>query len=546
MTNEKACWRWHLLALVLYSALAFGFVAQGASPIHTLYGLGKDPFIFIWFFRWWPWALAHHADPLFTTLIWQPAGLNLAWTTSVPFLALLGAPLTLISGPVLAYNILSLAALALAAWAAYFLCLYVSRVPFAALIGGYLFGFSSYQMAHAWVHLNLTFTAFIPGLLLLALLRLDGRIPRWQACAGGAFALACQFAISAELCATALLFGAATWALAYWQFPARRHSLGRLAGEGLLAGLAAIVLISPLLWGMFSRPRGIHLPAHWPLVYVTDPLNLILPTIGTGLGGSWAFPITRHFSGMLDEQGAYLGLPLLFILWGYCRGHARFFGILLVGIILLSCGPRLWLAGVSTHIPLPWALLRHLPFIGMALPARFMLYASLAAAVVTSLWIAQAPPSQLRRRRLLIGLLACVVLLPTPHGGQPVPRSTFFAPGRVQAALGLHKRLLILPFGMTGPSSFWQQESRFSFAQTGGYLGFPPKAVQADTPIMWFYFGLDHPGFTPDFIRFCQSTHTDFVVAGPGTSAHVMAQMQALDWRTQKIDDVTVFSVPAP
>ncbi len=537
---------WHVGALALYAGASFGYVAHGASLTGTLYGSSSDPFIFIWFLSWWPWALTHHLNPLFTTLIWQPTGLNLAWTTSTPFLALLGLPFTLLSGPGLAFNVLTLAAPALAAWAAYFLCLYISRVPAAALVGGYLFGFSSYEQAHAGMHLNLTFTALIPCLLLLALLRLDEKISRWPSVLGTAILLVCQFGTSVELCATTLLFGGFAWAVAFGQFPARRSALRCLAVDGLIAAPLFVLLVSPLLWGMFSRPRGIHLPAHWPLVYVTDPLNLVIPTIVTGFGGVFALPLSGNFAGLLNEQGAYLGLPLLFILWQYCRNHSRFFGILLASIILASCGPQLWLGGVATHIPLPWALFRHLPLIGMALPARFMLYANLAASIITSLWIAVAPAGQSRRLRLLTGVLACAVLIPATHAVQPVPTSTFFAPGREQAVLGPNKRLLILPFGIMGPSSFWQAQSQFSFAQTGGYLGFPPAVIQPDKPIMWFYFGLDYPGFTPDFIHFCQSTHTDFIVAGPGTSPHVMAQMQALDWRAQKIDDVTVFTVPAP
>jgi len=61
---------------------------------------------------------------------------------------------------------------------------------------------------------------------------------------------------------------------------------------------------------------------------------------------------------------------------------------------------------------------------------------------------------------------------------------------------------------------------------------------------MWFYFGLDHPGFTSDFIHFCQSTHTDFVIAWPGTVPGEWAALAALDWPRKKIDDVTVFTVP--
>jgi len=93
---------WHLGALALYASASYGFIAHGAPLTKTLCGAGFGPFAFIWFLSWCPWALAHHLNPLFTNLIWQPAGLNLAWTTSVPLLALLGLPFTALSSPVLA------------------------------------------------------------------------------------------------------------------------------------------------------------------------------------------------------------------------------------------------------------------------------------------------------------------------------------------------------------------------------------------------------------------------------------------------------------
>ncbi len=106
-------------------------------------------------------------------------------------------------------------------------------------------------------------------------------------------------------------------------------------------------------------------------------------------------------------------------------------------------------------------------------------------------------------------------------------------------------RFVILPFAINGPSSFWQQENRFGFAQTGGYLGFPPAAMQhyaAVGQLFGNFMGLD---FLADFVAFCTGTKTQYVVAGPGTKPGMLAVLNTLDWPAQKIDDVTVFTVPA-
>jgi len=68
--------------------------------------------------------------------------------------------------------------------------------------------------------------------------------------------------------------------------------------------------------------------------------------------------------------------------------------------------------------------------------------------------------------------------------------------------------------------------------------------VQSDGPIIRLYFGIDTSAFPADFVHYCQSTGTEYVVAGPGTSLDIQAALAALDWQTQKIDDVIVYKVP--
>ena len=58
-----------------------------------------------WFLRWLPYALATHRNPLFTTSMIEPGGVNLMWNTWIPLPALLLSPVTLLLGPVAAFNV---------------------------------------------------------------------------------------------------------------------------------------------------------------------------------------------------------------------------------------------------------------------------------------------------------------------------------------------------------------------------------------------------------------------------------------------------------
>ena len=121
-------------------------------------GLFRDPQIFVWSFAWWPHAILHGLNPFFTHAIWEPDGYNLTWVTSVPGLALAFAPVTLLFGPILAYNLASILMPALAAWAAFLLCRRLTGAIWPSLVGGYLFGFSAYLFSAELTHI---FTAAV-------------------------------------------------------------------------------------------------------------------------------------------------------------------------------------------------------------------------------------------------------------------------------------------------------------------------------------------------------------------------------------------------
>ncbi|MGP8026933.1 MAG: hypothetical protein ACLPJJ_09525 [Acidocella sp.] len=535
----------HAAALAVYAALAAVLLWHGASLTHQLSGAGADPWDSPWFLAWWPYALTHHLDPFFTRLIWYPCGVSLLWVTSVPLLAVLAMPLTLLAGPVLTYNIYILTAPVCAACFAYLLCHRLTRDFAASLIGGFLFGFSSYEMAQDSAALNLAVTFLVPALLLVALKRLDDELSRPATAALAALLLLAQFLICPEVFAMIFVFGGMAWALAYLHLPARRAGLKRLFIDGLITGPFVALPLAPLFVVMARDYWMINHPVIWPYYFTADLANLVIPSAANLFGGFFT-SISQHFSLSVQEQDAYLGLPLLVLIYLFARGQGREpRGRYLVAcfLVLLVCelGPQLWVAGHITPVVLPWMLLVKLPLLGSALSARFTLFTALAAGVIAAYWLA-LPGA--RRWRLALGGLTCVALLPGPHPWREAPYAAFFQPGRVQAVLGPNPRLLVLPFALHGPSSFWQMENGFGYTQVGGYLGFPPRPAQSFKAVGEMFGGMVGPGFAGDFVTYARAAGAQYVVAGPGTQADLLAAITTLGWPRRQVDDVTIFSVP--
>jgi hypothetical protein len=534
--------RHFMMAAVVYAALSYGLLAHGAPLRYSILGMSSDPMAFIWCLAWWPHALLHHLNPLHPLLIWQPEGMDLVWMTSVPLLALLMAPVTLWLGPLLSYNLITLAAPVMSGLAAYTLCLFLTRRPLAAFCGGLAYGFCTYAMAESLEHLNLDFTALPPILLLIVLMRLEGRLSRPRAALFFALCLAAQFYVSMEIAFTNLIFGGLAWGLALVLYPAYRARLRRLVADGALAGLFALPLLAPFLWDIVTTKRSIEIPQGWSYMasarfgqlFVTTPASVLYDQRFPVAGQSWLL----H----LPQCDFTTGLPLLLLvaLYVWRRGQqARFLGWTLFCILLLALGPQLWVNGRFTDIVLPWRFLLPLPLVGSALPVRFLLPASLIIAIILALWAGQGG----RRRDVAVCLAVAITLMP-PHPVTPAPNSTFFRPAEVQAALGSNARVLILPCASFDASSFWQAQAQFSFSQTTGYLGMPPAAMLAFPGVRDLIINHKAPQLGAEIAVLVQATRTQYVLAGPCTEPVLKEQLQMLSWPARRIDDTLVFTIP--
>lgn len=476
--------------------------------------LGPDSAFFLWSIKWWPHSLLAAQGP-FHAPFFSPEFANLAWTSSIPALALLAAPITYIAGPVLSYNCIITAALSANGVLGYLIARQLNCNSHASAICGILFYFSSYTWAHLLGHLNLTVTAFALGAILLTICRYRSTVSRFKYILAAGFLLGLQFGTSNEVYATLIVFGAvALLIMVAMTYADRRQraAIYRLVSDVFLSILVSAVLLTPYLLQIFShRVSGLQQISS----YVADPLNYAIPTISNWLMGSWFQDVSTKFIGNLTEQNAYLGLPVIVLIafagGAFYKNRANgFLLILLLLILVCSFGPRLTILGIPT-IRLPWSVAEKLPLLGEALPSRFGLYTSLLASIL----IARVVSRFNRPAVLLMALLAVLLSLPnlSIYRAAPVPRNSFFSSGAYRHVLPRHAKVLALPtYGFWGyQPALWQAQANFYFRLTNGLAGKVPSALDE---FAWFYYGGTPPPNTLyRFLRFLQVTGTQYIIS---------------------------------
>ena len=113
-----------------------------------------------------PFALGHGLNPLLSTYVNYPTGVNLMWNTSVLLPSFLMSPVTVIFGAAFSYNVLVTLAPVLSATFAY-MAFRRWTGPLPALVGALVFGFSPYMVAQSIGHLAQTLIMSAPLLLIL-------------------------------------------------------------------------------------------------------------------------------------------------------------------------------------------------------------------------------------------------------------------------------------------------------------------------------------------------------------------------------------------
>src|SRR5207237_5216621 len=138
-----------------------------------------------------------------------------AWATGAPGPSLLLAPITLTAGPVVSYNLLALLAPPLAGTTAYLLCRHITARLWPSVLGGAVFGFSTYEISHVGINPNLELVFLVPLAAHLVLLRTKGLVAPRPFVALLTVVIVLQFLTSVEIFATLAVFGVIGLAIAF-------------------------------------------------------------------------------------------------------------------------------------------------------------------------------------------------------------------------------------------------------------------------------------------------------------------------------------------
>lgn len=539
-----------LAALAAYLLVSFFYlgIPVVSHPGRDVIGYGHDPDLFVWMLAWWPHAVLHGTNPFVTHAVWWPQGANLAWDTSVPGLALLASPVTLLGGPVLAYNMLAILLPALAAWTAYLLCRHVTRSFWPSVAGGYLFGFSPYMFGQTEGHLHMTSVFLVPLIALVLVRYVEGSLTGARFVLGLALLLALQISFSTELAFTVTLATGLSLAVAAILVPSRRSRIRLLVPPLLVSFVGAGILASPLL--AYALLHVTRRAFHPPGAYPADLANLVIPTRLTALGWSWTTSVAENFKGNLSENGAYLGLAWLVIVgwfaWSFRRiASARFLVALLLLGVVVELGIRLEVDGRG-FIALPWSLVARFPFFDNVLPVRLSMFVALVASVCVAWWAASRRPP--RAARIALTAVAIVMVVPSlwlsvwhEHPYRPA----FFTNGAHTACLARSDSVLMLPYPNRTDAMLWQAESGFRFRMADGYVNSRPPA---DVPEPAVVRSLKHRGTPPSarpLLAWARRQGvTKIVVAGTGARAWVRLLTQSL--RPQRVGGVYLFDLRHP
>lgn len=546
------------LALLIYAVATLVLIGRqaAANPAHVCLCLGPngDPPFFMWALKWWPYAIGHGLNPFYTDVVWYPGGANTATTTGIPGVALILWPVTSAFGPIVAYDVAAFLSPMLAALAAYALCRELSQRYWPSVAGGFFYGFSSYELAQLTSHLQVALIFLVPLVPLLVIRRHAGVISRRAFVLGLAGILAGEVLISTEVTFDIVMLGGVGLVAAWFLSPpADRRVVVRLAVEIVGAGLLAVAVVSPYLYWAVIKGNIANYGAVAGTIfaerYRLDPVNLVVPTHLTWVGGSALLGVSNHYDGGNPvEAGGYLGIPVLLLIIAFAgatwrRRSTRLLCVLFVVTGILALGPRLS-EGSHTLIPLPWKLVENAPAFRAILPTRLTLFLALIASVGVALELARS-----RRRPWLAWLvaLAGVVMVLPAQTGTPLWHST--PPGvplvLTDAARYLPSTgsVLVVPVGQFGSSMYWQAETNFGFHLANGRVALvlPPEYDTEKASLsMANDIGPPHHAWLEEFVR---AHRVSAIVVGPAVRRRWDPALRRLGLHPVVIGDQAVYYV---
>jgi hypothetical protein len=385
-------------------------------------------------FEWWlthsAYSLVHLHNPFLSDQLNVPYGVNMIANTSVLGVGLPLAPVTLLFGPQVSYEVWVTLALALSALTCYYVfSRHLVRSRLAAAVGAGFFGFAPGIVHHANGQPNFVSNFLLPLIVLrVAKLREPGRVIRNAVIL--ALLVCWQLFINEELL---ILTAAGSVAMVLCYAVMRPAAARQAARPFLLGSLLSVGIALPLLaypiWFQFAGPQHYH---GIPNVFTNwgEDVTAYFTFARDTLAGNFAVEQTIGRT----EQNSWFGAPLVFLilimvflLWKRSR-PARIAVIVGTVFAVLALGPYVRFNGKERSVPGPWQFLENVPLIRFMYPSRLVYVVIAGVAVLLAVACDTLPRLELRgsplRFRSMWAIAVAVALVPII----PKPLPTVSAP----------------------------------------------------------------------------------------------------------------------
>lgn len=267
----------------------------------------------------------------------------------------------------------------------------------------------------------------------------------------------------------------------------RMPPLRSAVGFAAVAMAAGVLLLSPVLFAFaYALADGgvLHGPTMWRSSPAgVDLLAFFTPNPNHSLFGEpWRDWLARRPNGYTENAASVtiVGVTVLAVaVWRYRFRPSRVWVVMTVVFSTLALGPFVYVGGVNTYVPGPWALLRYVPVVtATRMPGRYAIPAMMMFSLLFALALRHLSDRHGPRRPVLLALVTAALLFELT----PFPRRLYSA--HIPAIYSTiakdprNVRVLELPFGIrdgewshgnfTAASQFYQ--TRHEKALLGGYL----------------------------------------------------------------------------
>jgi hypothetical protein len=341
-------WAWLLSAMLIPLLLATILTYPVITDIgHRLPGWEGDNVEFVWFMHWARYALLNGKNFFFDAGAFYPVGFNYAEVDLSPINLFGALPITLLFGPVVAYNVALFATFVLTSLFTFLWVKTSTHNAPIALLCGIVSAFFPYRIAHLPGHLNLITTQWFPMGFWAIEHYLQSHRQRWLIIMSIALALA---GLSAWYY---LIFAAIAFGIYLMAGSLRIHRL--LADRTFWKPFAFGALLSGILIAPFAIPHlqaqvntnDLRRPFSDVLGLSVSPIELITPSVRHPLLGNWILQVVPGASNQnIVERVVTPGFVLLVlgvmgILLSRRRTVVRAMIFLIVIAVVISLGPLL-------------------------------------------------------------------------------------------------------------------------------------------------------------------------------------------------------------